>query len=99
MIYVVLLHLIAGTFVGSLFAVGMLAVLLSVEIMIAIILTFAYGPAACLGCVAAVMALQIGYFSGVIARGLLEQAGNLAGARPPGEYLVGSAPSENQSRI
>ncbi len=77
MIYVVLLHLIAGTIVGSLFAAGMLAVLLSIEIMISIILTFAYGPAACLECVAVVVVLLVGYFFGVVVRGLLEQAGIL----------------------
>jgi len=63
--------------VGALFAAGMLAVLLSIEITISIILTFAYGPAAYLECVAAVVVLQVGYFSGVVGRGLLEQAGIL----------------------
>ena len=77
MIYVVLLHLLSGMIVGALFAAGMLAVLLSIEIMISIILTFAYGPAAYLECVAVVVVLQVGYFSGVVGRGLLEQAGIL----------------------
>jgi len=76
-IYVVLLHLLSGMIVGALFAAGMLAVLLSIEITISIILTFAYGPAAYLECVAAVVVLQVGYFSGVVGRGLLEQAGIL----------------------
>ncbi len=77
MICVVLLHLLSGMIVGALFAAGMLAVLLSIEITISIILTFAYGPAACLECVAVVVVLQAGYFSGVVGRGLLEQAGIL----------------------
>lgn len=77
MIYVVVVYLIAGMIVGSLFAVGMLAVLLGIEIISAIILAFAYGPAACLGCVAVVVVFQIGYIVGVVARGVLEQAGIL----------------------
>ncbi len=83
MIYVVLLHLLSGMIVGALFAAGMLTVLLSIEIMISIILTFAYGPA-CLECVAVVVVLQVGYFSGVVGRGLLEQAGILQAQVPRG---------------
>ena len=73
LIYVIAIQLVTGMIVGSLFPVGMLVVLLSLEIISLSALTFAYGPVTYLSWLAVVATLQIGYLVGVLARGLLEQ--------------------------
>ena len=72
MIYVTILHLVAGMIVGSIFAVGTLLVLLSSELIFVSLFAF-YGSVSLMTSFAVLAALQIGYVAGAFVRGSLEQ--------------------------
>jgi len=72
LIYVITFHLIAGMVVGSIFAVGTLIVLLSIELIFACLFAF-YGSVSLMTSFAILAALQIGYVAGAFVRGSHEQ--------------------------
>ena len=70
--YVIILHLVAGMVVGSIFAVGTLIVLLGFELIFAYLFAF-YGSLSLMTSFAVLPALQIGYVAGAVVRGAVEQ--------------------------
>ena len=75
MLYATLLHLLAGAVTGSVFKVRTLLVLLVLVLAESVILALAHGSIAALWTITNLIGVQVGYFVGMFARSVLEQAG------------------------
>ena len=74
MIYMVLLHLIAGIIGGAVFTVWLLVVTVAFTAFEILVLALTYGARAAFGAVLGSVALQIGYLAGISGRSLYERA-------------------------
>ena len=75
MLYAISLHLLAGALTGSLFRIRTLLILLGFVFVESVILVFVQGSIAGLETIANLIALQVGYFTGIYTRSVLEHAG------------------------
>ena len=71
----IVLHLLAGTVSGSVFRIRTLTLLVGFVLVESALLAFAQGGIAALWAAAALIAVQVGFVAGMVARGILEHAG------------------------
>ena len=85
MLTAIVLHLLAGAVSGSVFRIGTLSLLLVFVLVESALLGFAQRSVPVLWGAAALIAVQLGFVAGIVARGLLENAGyphSRVGKRP-----------------
>jgi hypothetical protein len=83
LLYSTILHLLAGSVTGSVFRVRTLLILLGLVLVESLILAFVQSSIAGPWAVANIVGVQVGYFAGIFARGVLEHAGySLPSVRP-----------------
>ena len=83
MISVVAFHFLAGSVVGSIFAVRTLLMMVALVLMECAGMTVAWGVSVAGRSLASLIAVQIGYLGGIYARSVLEQAGiTVSGVQP-----------------
>jgi hypothetical protein len=75
LLYAAILHLLAGAVAGSVFKIRTLLLLLSFVLIEAVVLILADIRMAGLWALVNLSTVQVGYIAGVLARGVLEQAG------------------------